>query len=396
MNTVDAHKKKYLSLSTAIIINMNAMIGAGIFSIPHALLLHAGPAGIITCLLTTLGIWCLAFSFADLATQYPGEGSFYHYAERWGGSLAGSFSSLFYMVGMMIAMGLLTQVTGNLIYELLPVGSPLIYSLLLVIALLLFHVQGVTLSSHGQQLLIAATLIPMSIIIILCLTHASFDNLLPFAPYGFLPIITATKIVIFGFFGFECTASLTPFLHNAKQNLPRAITRSVVLVGALYLLFTAAIILALPPSIHHHETSLPQLLAQALPQARGLLSLVRLAIISALIGTLHAMLWAASNLLSSISRKLITQTKYTFNPAQSLCILCIGILLSCITISQLDLFFSLTALAVVIAYGLALITLLHPRSAPATLSTASKIRTWIGLAMLMIIAICALQSIMHS
>lgn len=384
--------QQHLSLWTAVIINMNAMIGAGIFSVPHALFLHAGPAGIITCILVTLGIWCLAYSFAELARRYPGEGSFYRYASQWGGNIAGSTATLCYLIGMTIGMGLLARVTGDLLYEIIP-QAPLMWSIVIIALLALLNVKGLRISTLGQRLLIAATLIPMGIITLLCLLHASPQNLVPFAPHGITALILATKIVIFGFFGFECAASLAPLLANPEQDLPRAITRSVILVGCIYLIFITAIMLALPSTAGHSTASLPKMLMHIMPHAAWLVTLVRFSIISALLGTLHAMLWAASSLLVSLNKQI--RVLHPFTSSHGILIISGGIIAAAALITNLDLFFSLTALAVVFAYASALITLVHPRSTP-SLPRTTRLYAWLGIFTTALIAASALSGIIET
>jgi len=42
-----SHSQQKIGVSTATIIGMNAMIGAGIFTIPATMAAHVGPAGIL-------------------------------------------------------------------------------------------------------------------------------------------------------------------------------------------------------------------------------------------------------------------------------------------------------------------------------------------------------------
>src|SRR5918996_1117742 len=85
-----------IGVTTATIVGMNAMIGAGIFTAPAALASSVGPAGIVLYAGVVLAVWCMALSLARLASLYPEEGSFYVYAKQWGGHWIGLLASGLY------------------------------------------------------------------------------------------------------------------------------------------------------------------------------------------------------------------------------------------------------------------------------------------------------------
>src|SRR5579859_5167114 len=90
-----------ISVTTATLIGINSMIGAGIFSAPAVLASYVGPAGLLTYLIVILSVWCMAFSFAYLAQAFPEEGAFYTYAKQWGGHRMGLLSSTAYLIGIL-------------------------------------------------------------------------------------------------------------------------------------------------------------------------------------------------------------------------------------------------------------------------------------------------------
>ena len=98
------HSSQKIGLTTATIIGMNAMIGAGIFSTPTKLLSYVGPAGILAYLFVVIAVWFMASSFARLGQLFPTEGSFYTYARQWGGHSMGLVSSGSYILGIVIAI----------------------------------------------------------------------------------------------------------------------------------------------------------------------------------------------------------------------------------------------------------------------------------------------------
>ena len=257
-----AASEKKIGLATATTIGMNAMIGAGIFTVPTAMAKNVGPAGILAYFFVITSVWCMALSLARLAALYPEEGSFYTYARQWGGHAAGVAASGAYFIGLIIAMGLLSRTAGHYLALFFcdtgllltcTDGTSYMLGLGILIGLTILNMFGAALSELGQQILIVCTVFPLIASTVMCLFKAKLSNLTPFAPYGFRNVFAATREAIFGFFGFECAASLFNIVENPQQNVPRALSYSITIVGTIYLLFVASLILAVPS----HQLSTP-------------------------------------------------------------------------------------------------------------------------------------------
>jgi amino acid transporter len=384
-----------MSLTTATIININAIIGAGVFALPVALQSRVGPAGLLTYLFVVGTVWCLARSFAYLAYQYPEDGSFYNYVRPWGGHVLGMCATICYLSGLVIAMGLLTRIVGHYCASLFPFISAGSWSAVLLVLLIVLHLRGAKLSTWGQRVLVCATLLPLLSITVLCLAHAHISYLFPFMPYGVAPLLFATKSVIFGFFGFECITALSSQVVHPEVTIPRALSYSILFVGVLYFVFTASIILAIPA---HQMTNsmqpLTDLLIKQFPHHQWLLRAVAISIISAILGTLHAMMWAACALLTATVRRAgngMRSLRATWlHEKQALIIIGAAIGIAAYALTNVDLFFSITALLVVPAYILSLMTLLVQfKSLPSRL----KAIVIIGFCAALFIAYCALYSL---
>ncbi len=359
-----SHSTK-IGLITATIIGMNAMIGSGIFTAPAAIASYVGPAGIIAYIFVVLSVWCMALSLARLAELFPQDGSFYTYTRQWGGHGMGLLASGLYIFGLTVAMGLLCQVSGMYLASLFPSIHPTILGLIVLSALIVLNLFGVALSELGQQILIVTTVFPLLAIIGICLTHAQWSNLFPFAPFGFGNILKATKIVIFGFFGYECAASLFNVVENPGKNVPKALTYSIAIVGILYTLFITSIILAAPLDLFKNPCiPLSEILGVVFPQYEWLLIVIHLAILSAIVGTIHSMIWSSSALLVSLARTTDPRLARALSPHDpgahraAVLVISAAITTTFMLISNLNLFFSLTALCIIAAQILSLITLL--------------------------------------
>ena len=361
--------KEKIGLVTAIIVGMNAMIGAGIFTIPAALTCNMGPIGILSFFIVAVGIWSLAQSFARIAQLQPHEGSFYTYASTWGGHTIGVIANSSYLLGLLIAMGLLTHAAGSFLYALIPYGSEHILGIVTLIVLIALNIKGAALSTIGQNILIICTVFPLIATTILCLTKADIHNLIPFAPYGITPIFSQMHIVIFSFFGFESAASLFNVVKNPEKNLPKAITYSVIAVASLYLLFVFSLLLAIPSELFASNDGRPltTILESIFPQSPWLITAIHIACLSAILGTLHSMIWGSSNLLFSFAKKArnlpiqLLIAGRILSQKTSVLLIGIGIFTSFIVLHD-NSFFNFTALFLLIAFILSIRPLLKIES----------------------------------
>ena len=354
--------QKKIGVATATIIGMNAMIGSGIFTAPAAMAAYVGPAGILAYLFVIVSVWCMSLSLARLAGLFPEEGSFYIYTKQWGGHTMGMIAGGIYMVGMLIAMGLLCKIAGFYLLKFFPTVSPYILGFIVLIALVILNMFGVVLSQLGQHILIVCTLFPLLTTIIMCLSRADLSNLTPFAPYGFTNIFKATRFVIFGFFGFECAASLFNIVEKPQRNVPRALTYSIVIVGLVYCLYVVSLILSTPLHLFTSPTiPISETLAHIFPNKTWIITTIHIAILSAMLGTVHSMIWSSSALLISLFKKTkghLHMTLQSIQPKTAVLIVGSCILTTFTVLDEINLFFSLTALFIVSAYIMSMITLL--------------------------------------
>lgn len=357
---MSTHNATKIGVATATIVGMNAMIGSGIFSAPEAIALSVGPAGILTYLFVVFAVLFMALSFARLAELFPQEGSFYTYAKQWGGHTAGLIASGAYFIGLTVAMGLLCKIAGLHLVSFFPQLSAHFLGSTVLALLVALNMFGVALSELGQHILIICTTFPIIATIIACLWNGNIENLTPFAPFGLGNIMQATKIAIFGFFGFESAASLFNVVKNPSKNVPKAVTYSVIIVGALYTVFIGSLIFAVPLGYFATGMQLPDMLSKIFYQSPYFIFSIRISILSAILGTVHSMIWGSASLFGFLTKKI--NSSFNISPAGS--VACVGVFIFT-TFSKLhdiNLFFDLTALFLITALIMAMTTLLTLKS----------------------------------
>lgn len=393
------HNSEKIGLWTATIVGLNAMVGAGIFTIPTVLAQDVGPAGIVSFALMALGCWFIGLSLGRVTQLYPQEGSFYTYTRPWAGHIGGLIASLCYLLGIVVAMGLLLQASGNYLHHYFPTHTPSYLSLVTLIGLVIFNLVGVSFSTVGQQILLWATLFPIFATIALCLPKASVANLVPFCPQGPLSILKSMRIAAFSFFGFEAAASLFSIIKEPEKNLPKALSSSLLIVALLYLSFIAALLLAIPLSIFKHsDGTITGALSTILPHHGWLIEIIHFASIAAILGTLHSMVWSAGIFLLSLckrlriyyTQKLIAHGYFT---EQTSTIVIASLIYASFVVFKSEFFFYYTALFILTAYAMGIITLL---TLPSEWKSGKNYITLAALGTIAVVFCFALQGILFS
>jgi amino acid transporter len=381
MSTENSQK---IGVATATIVGMNAMIGAGIFSMTSSLASGVGPASMLSYLFAFFAVWFIAQSVARAAYLWPQEGSFYVYARQWGGHTMGLLAAGAYIFGFLIAMALLCKIAGTYLHDVFPCLSGEALGLLTLAALILLNIMGMALSQIGQYILIVFTVFSLLATTALCLTCIDIANLTPFMPYGPWSILQGTRIAIFGLFGFEAVTSLFNIVENPEKNVPKALQYSLLLVGIIYFFFIGSIVVSIPSSVFtdNANVTIPQALQYLFPNSKWIVHLITFSILSAIIGTIHSMIWAGSELIASyfkffktahvkklVERGLITQ-KFGV-------VVCGIIMFICFTtITNIDLFFTLTNIGLIFTYISTMIALLFQSS---EWKSGQNIKTILGL-----------------
>ena len=385
-----------IGVSTATIVGINAMIGSSIFSAPAVMAANVGPAGILAYVFVVISVWFLGQSLARVAYLFPQEGSFYTYAKQWGGHAMGVAATSSYFVGMIIAMGILTQMAASYLHFFLPNVSTYTIGAVSLAVLVVFNMFGVQLSKLGQHVLILCTLFPLIAITALCLTKADLANLTPFAPYGFGNVLKATRVVIFSFFGFECATALFNVVKDPEKNVPKALTYSILIVGIIYTIFIGSIIISTPLEYFTSpDVPLTGILAQQFPTHGWLINIINLAIASSILGTIHSMLWASSSLCSFLLKKIALPFRTIGNlseTASAVLLAGVAIFGTYSTITNPFLFFYITSACVVFAYISSIITLLTIKK---EWQSRQNVKTMMGLTTALIIFVFAVEGIIQ-
>lgn len=358
-----------IGLKTAVIIGVNAMIGAGVLTIPTMLSSIVGPAGILTTVFSIIFVLAIGLSFGRLTHLYSAKGWSYDYPAKWAGHKVGILSSFFYLFGIIIAMGFLGQQSGIWFYKIFPYLGPDILGVIIIAILTFLVLAGAKTASWSQYLIFLLVLVPLILTVIFCWIHFDIALITPFVPHGFTSVLAATPIVLFAFFGFESIASLSSIVEKPKRNVPRAFAYSISIVGIVYLLFFYGVLFAIPSKFFAAGINEPlaSVFNNFFPKAKFLSVFIFLGAMFGIIGTIHSMLWSISELFTSVLRQTKSKMihnlidKNIWNKKVAVITISFFMIISAILIEGTSLV-TITALFIVPSYVLSIMLLLFKKS----------------------------------
>lgn len=260
-----------LSLPAAIFININIMLGVGIFTNTVVLSKLAGFLGCFSYLLIAVLLLPLIISIARLITIYP-ESGFYGYGAGAIHPSVGFFAAWSYFTGKIASATFMLHVAMLFIQQLAPFLQIVptlmldIGGLLLFVALNMF---GLKTGSKIQQWLLSMKMIPILFVIIsglfiingssISFSHGSLGNMLSTLPF-----------VLYTAAGFEATCSLSCRIDNARRNGPIAIFISygfVLCTAFLYQLFFYGSVGTILGAQENYKAAIPLFLNALLPNS---------------------------------------------------------------------------------------------------------------------------------
>lgn len=232
---------KKLSLISAIFINLNVMIGTGIFVNTYLLSARAGAAGFLLYPLVGICMLPLIAITARLLAHYP-TGGLYAYAKEHALYL-GFLSCWSYFFAKLASCSLMLFVATTLFQKLIP-GAHSIHPIVICLTLLSFftflNLLNMKLGLAIHSFFLTAKSIPIffAIIsgIILCDTSGITND-----SFVWTGMIINIPLVLYCLAGFETACSLSRNIENSSVNGPKAVYYSFGIIMSLYGLFQGLI-----------------------------------------------------------------------------------------------------------------------------------------------------------
>lgn len=263
-----------LSLPIAILININIMLGTGVFVNMTELAKRAGALGAFGYIIIGTLMLPLVISITHLLELHP-AGGFYIFGQKEISPFAGFISAWAYFTGKLASATLAIHTAVLLIQTVIPalniVNSLYIDGIILTlfIGLNMLHVRT---GGSIQTLFVVFKIIPIAFILLVgvfFMQGAHFT--LPHMLWQGIPSIL--PLVLYATVGFEAACSLSSKIKDAHKNAPRAILISyalVILIATLFQLIFYGIHGDLFNSFADYRQAFPAFIQMLLPHSQRL------------------------------------------------------------------------------------------------------------------------------
>ncbi len=279
--------KRTLTAVDLTALGIGAIIGAGIFSSTGTAAagggghIGAGPALIVSYVLTAVACGFAAMCYAELASMIPIAGSAYTYAYVTLGELvawiigwdlileyavgniavavswSGYFKSFVEGFGVHLPAWLVStvdQARANpdiIAHAPHLLGFPIVFNLpaVAIVALLtVLLVVGVKESARVNSIIVALKIVLVIAFIGVGCFWVAPANWRPFAPNGFHGIMAGASLIFFSYIGFDAISTTAEEAKNPQRDLPLGMIASLVICTVLYVAVTAVLTGMVPSS----------------------------------------------------------------------------------------------------------------------------------------------------
>lgn len=330
-----SHMLRHLNVIDLVLLGMGAMVGTGIFTVTGIGAANfAGPALIISIIISAVSVGLSALFFAEFASKIPTSGGAYGYIY----ATLGEFPA--WIVGWLIIMEFLTAVSSvasgwgsylkgllvssgisipNAINGTLNISKGNYIDLLPV--LVMFVVSGIVfINSHKalkfNNFLVLFKFSALFLFIVIGLFYVDFSNFKNFSPYGFgqiyggkQGIMAGASLMFFAFLGFESISMAVDEVIEPQKTIPRGIGVALTTVTVLYIIVT----FVLTGMVNYTKLNVPDAVAFAL-RSVGMTwaaNYVSIVAILTLITVCISMTYALARTIYSISKDGLLPKKFS-------------------------------------------------------------------------------------
>ncbi|MCL5122792.1 MAG: amino acid permease [Candidatus Marsarchaeota archaeon] len=297
-----AQFNRVIGLFGAVMINLGAIIGAGIFVIIGMAIGKAGPSILISIILSGLIAMLTGISFSEIAQHVTKEGGVYEYARESLAPSAGFVGGWMWTFGNIIALAAVSLSMGSYINSLLGTAIPLVYyGTAAILIFMTVNLLGIKNSVKTLTGLVAFNVIVLVIFVIAGFTLFNKANLAVFLPNGTSGLIAGASIIFFAFTGFSRVTTIGDEVKNPERTIPLAIVISIIISTALYFM-VAYTALGLVPYSKMADSAAPLSLAMSVLKSKVLDVVISIGGITATAGVILTGILGTSRVFFAMGR----------------------------------------------------------------------------------------------
>jgi APA family basic amino acid/polyamine antiporter len=121
-------------------------------------------------------------------------------------------------------------------------GVPIVFNLVavgIVFFITVLLIWGIRESSRFNAVMVGIKIVVLTFFIIVGFTYVQPSNWVPFSPNGFIGISTGAAIVFFAYIGFDAVSTVAEETRNPQRNLPIGIIASLIICTIFYAVVSA-------------------------------------------------------------------------------------------------------------------------------------------------------------
>lgn len=291
-----------LTLKDAVGVGLGAIIGAGIFVVTGVAAGVAGPAFIIGLLIAGTIATFNALSSAQLAAKFPQSGGTYEYGYNLINPAFGFSAGWMFLISKLSAAGIVAIGFGSYFYQLVPIGSPLAFSVAAVILLTVANYFGVKKAGTLNLLIVAITLLSLIYLVFSGIPQVQTKNFQPFAPFGVQGVAEAAALIFFAFTGYARIATLAEEVSEPKTTIPKAIIITIITAIILYIAVSIVAVGVIGTEKMAISTSPLQLVANNLTTP-SISTILTIGASTAMLGVLLSQVLGISRMMLAMGRR---------------------------------------------------------------------------------------------
>lgn len=300
--------KRKISLTTAILININIIVGSAFFIGAKDIAIQNGKFAPLVWIIFGLTLLPLILVLSHLSTIYPHAGGLYVYSQKHLGNFGGFLSGWGYYIGTIAGNAIIIHKFSERINEFgQNILQPTTFNLLsmdifFISVFTIFNLLNINFLEKLQFIFTGLKAIPIVILVLSSIYLFSFKNIAS-APMKLDGFTDSIPLVLFAFLGFEACCAISHQIENGKKNTGKAILISFFLIMFLYSLMQFGILTIFGATpIAPFLGILPKLTSNKLVIFFGN-KIINLAIISSFLGGFYSMFYANNWNLYAIAKE---------------------------------------------------------------------------------------------
>ncbi|MFP3377335.1 amino acid permease [Bacillus sp. SIMBA_069] len=233
------HFDETISIKKGTALYVGAVLGSGILILPGMTASVAEGNAIVSWLIMILLSIPLAFTFAFLSIEYSSAGGIAAFAEKAFGKNIGAIIGWCFFIAGSIGQIVVSMTGGMYIVRVFALSSYFSYVIALIILSISigFNLFGLKTSGSFQICIGVLTFFILIVTVISSLPYIEMKNInIHISMQEVNPILEASLLIFWSFFGWEAIASLAPeFKTPRKRNIILSTGFAIIIIGVLYI-----------------------------------------------------------------------------------------------------------------------------------------------------------------